>query len=863
MKIITKNPTTTTKNHKKKSASTESKKKSKTTGDNNFWKAISSPAAIKAYGAVLAIFAIFAFISIFSYFFTHSTDLDFVEDNAEKAANWCSNWGAYVAYLFSDYTFGLFAIALPFLLFLYGVCLAFGKEILPLKHTTVTTLLTIAWLSMFTAIFCVGSDGMNPTSNFPAGAFGVCITGFLVQKTKIIGTLLILLALAFVILIVCYDMSTDAMADGAKLLFSKIKNGTKQEKGNGKNVKSKRKRRSNEHDDEEETDETMEKAQVQDLAPLYISSQGQLSQEYHNNVIEFENKPQTSQQPAETIQEVPMDIKGLDEEEPMEELHLQTINEEIQEEETQAESEYVEPPRATTPEEVEMLEDYDPRKDLSTYEFPTTDLLQDYGNAAIDKEEQLRDLREKKERIEETLNSFGISIERITATVGPTVTLYEIVPTKGVRISKIKNLEDDIALSLAALGIRIIAPIPGRGTIGIEVPNAKPQIVPMKDILNSDKFANSKYELPIGLGKTISNEAFVVDLAKMPHLLMAGATGQGKSVGLNAIIASLLYKKHPSELKFVLVDPKKVEFTLYSIIENHYLAMLPDSGDPIITDTKKVVNTLNSLCTEMDARYDLLKTAGVRNIKEYNAKFCQRKLSPANGHRFLPYIVLIIDEFGDLIMTAGREVETPIARLAQLARAIGIHLVIATQRPSVNIITGIIKANFPSRIAFRVTSIVDSRTILDSSGANQLIGKGDMLISTGSDLVRLQCAFIDTPEVEVLTRHIADQQGYPEPFLLPEYISPEDAGGMADEPTNPDSIDPCFMDAATLIVETQQGSTSLLQRRMRLGYSRAGRIMDQLEEFGIVGPSMGSKVREVKVRSNEELRAIFQKMGLL
>ncbi|HPT53278.1 MAG TPA: DNA translocase FtsK, partial [Bacteroidales bacterium] len=426
---------------------------------------------------------------------------------------------------------------------------------------------------------------------------------------------------------------------------------------------------------------------------------------------------------------------------------------------------------------------------------------------------------------------------------------------------KIKNLEDDIALNLAALGIRIIAPIPGKGTIGIEVPNSVPQMVPMKDIITSDKFLNNKFDLPIGLGKTISNEPFVVDLAKMPHLLMAGATGQGKSVGLNAVIASLLYKKHPAEIKFVLIDPKKVEFTLYSIIENHYLATLPNVEEPIITDTKKVIYTLNSLCAEMDARYDLLKYAKVRNIKEYNAKFCSRQLSPTNGHRYLPYIVLIIDEFGDLIMTAGRSVETPIARLAQLARAIGIHLVIATQRPSVNIITGIIKANFPSRIAFRVSSKIDSRTILDCGGADQLIGKGDMLLSTGSDLVRLQCAFIDTPEVEELTKYIADQQGYPEPFFLPEYSEEEE--NVDNEPIDADSIDPCFMDAATLIVQTQQGSTSMIQRKMKLGYNRAGRIMDQMEEFKIVGSANGSKVRQVNVKSMEELREIFQKMGLI
>ena len=859
MKILTKNHSKTTKNFKKSSGEKNAKKKSGSgkAAASGFWATITSPKMIKGYGVCLMIFAIFAFISIFSYYFTHAADLDYIEGNIESARNWCSNWGAYVAYALADYTFGIWGIAIPFLLFLFGVRITFDKELLPLKHVTVTVLLTAAWLSMFVALFYVGKDGQNDATNFPAGVFGIFTTGFLVQKAKIIGTLLILLALALVILIACYNLSTDAMAKIGKDLFDKVAHRTGADSGKRKNARKQV---------EEDEGGGMEKAEIQDLDPLYISTQGELGKEYHNNVIEFEETPQPKgKQTAFSTQEVPMDIKGLDDDkEELEELHLQTIDEE-QEKSSDVENNLniVENGPATTPEEVAQLEDYDPHKDLSTYELPTTDLLADYENASIDKEEQMRDLREKKERIERTLSSFGIAIQKITATVGPTVTLYEIVPAEGVRISKIKNLEDDIALNLAALGIRIIAPIPGRGTIGIEVPNAKPQIVPMKDILNSDKFVNSKYELPIGLGKTISNEAFVVDLAKMPHLLMAGATGQGKSVGLNAIIASLLYKKHPSELKFVLVDPKKVEFTLYSIIENHYLAKLPDADDPIITDTKKVVNTLNSLCSEMDARYDLLKVAGVRNIKEYNAKFCQRKLSPANGHRYLPYIVLIIDEFGDLIMTAGREVETPIARLAQLARAIGIHLVIATQRPSVNIITGIIKANFPSRIAFRVTSIVDSRTILDSSGANQLIGKGDMLISTGSDLVRLQCAFIDTPEVEELTRFIADQQGYPEPFLLPEYIAPDDGPAMSDEPTSADAIDPCFMDAATLIVETQQGSTSLIQRRMRLGYARAGRLMDQLEEFGIVGPSMGSKVREVKVRSTEELRNIFQKMGLL
>lgn len=472
-----------------------------------------------------------------------------------------------------------------------------------------------------------------------------------------------------------------------------------------------------------------------------------------------------------------------------------------------------------------------------------------------------KELHENKNNIVRTLDNFKIKIKKISATIGPTVTLYEIIPDDGVRISKIKNLEDDIALSLSALGIRIIAPIPGRGTIGIEVPNKNPQMVSMKSIIESEKFQNNKFDLPIGLGKTISNEPFVVDLAKMPHLLMAGATGQGKSVGLNAIITSLLYKKHPSELKLVLIDPKKVEFTLYTDIEKHYLAKLPDTEEPIITDSKKVIQTLNSLCEEMDQRYDLLKLAKARNIKEYNAKFCSRKLSPALGHRYLPYIVLIIDEFGDLIMTSGREIETPIARLAQLARAIGIHLIIATQRPSVNIITGIIKANFPSRIAFRVSSKIDSRTILDGNGADQLIGKGDMLLSTGSDLIRLQCAFVDTPEVEKITHFIEEQQSYPEAYMLPEYDMEENKG--ADEgKSSTDELDELFMDAATLIVQTQIGSTSNIQRKMKLGYNRAGRIMDQLEEFDIVGPSLGSKAREVKVRSEEELRQIFIRMGL-
>lgn len=494
--------------------------------------------------------------------------------------------------------------------------------------------------------------------------------------------------------------------------------------------------------------------------------------------------------------------------------------------------------------------EYDPKLDLSDYELPPLDLLVDHGSGelTVTKEE----LEANKNRIVETLSHYNIGIDKIKATIGPTVTLYEIIPQAGVRISKIKNLEDDIALSLAALGIRIIAPIPGKGTIGIEVPNSKPQVVGMRAVIASEKFQNTTMDLPVVLGKTITNETFVTDLSKMPHLLMAGATGQGKSVGLNAILVSLLYKKHPSQIKFVLVDPKKVELTLFNKIERHFLAKLPGEGEAIITDTKKVVATLNSLCIEMDERYELLKNAQVRNIKEYNAKFVGRRLNPENGHRFLPYIVLVVDEFADLIMTAGREVETPIARLAQLARAIGIHLIIATQRPSVNIITGTIKANFPARIAFRVTSKIDSRTILDAGGADQLIGRGDMLLSTGNDLIRIQCAYVDTPEVEKITEFIGEQRGYPDALILPEVPTEEGEGGGDIDDSERDSM---FEEAARVVVQTQQGSTSLIQRKLKLGYNRAGRIVDQLEAAGILGGFEGSKARRVLIPNEAALHA--------
>ncbi|MBB1287228.1 DNA translocase FtsK 4TM domain-containing protein [Flavisolibacter sp. BT320] len=502
------------------------------------------------------------------------------------------------------------------------------------------------------------------------------------------------------------------------------------------------------------------------------------------------------------------------------------------------------------------LPPYEPTLDLRDYKYPTVDLLEQHGSERIVQDPA--ELEMNKNQIINTLKNYDISIQKISATVGPTVTLYEIVPAAGVRISRIKNLEDDIALSLAALGIRIIAPIPGKGTIGIEVPNVKKTIVSMRTLLNAEKFIHNNYSLPIAIGKKIDNENFIVDLASMPHLLMAGATGQGKSVGLNAVLVSLLYKKHPSQLKFVLIDPKKVELSVYRHIENHFLAKLPGEEDAIITDTKKVIHTLNALCIEMDNRYDLLKEAGTRNIKEYNEKFTKRRLNPQKGHQYLPFIVLVVDEFADLIMTAGKEVEMPIARLAQLARAVGIHLIIATQRPSVNIITGTIKANFPARIAFKVSSKIDSRTILDAGGAEQLIGKGDMLISYNGEITRLQCAFVDTPEVEKIVDFIADQRGYPQAFLLPEYVDEKELEGK-DFDTN--DKDPLFEDAAKLIVQNQIGSTSLLQRRMKLGYNRAGRLMDQLEAAGVVGPNLGSKAREVLIKTDAELMEFFETLG--
>lgn len=840
------------------------------------------PRALQIYGIVLLAFSLLLVVSLVSNFFHHTVDISHVKSTTEPG-NVAGTLGAHLAYYFVDGCMGIFSVGFAFLFFLYGVRLAFGKSILPLFKTSVTTILVMAWLSILFGLFCANTD-----AEFLSGSFGNYLSELLHANVGWAISILIMIVLLFVILILCFGFSMNTLLK-VKLPHPQHHNQEEDDEEDEEDEdKPARKSLFGKNRQKEKDVELEHQNEDTKLSDLYITNKNELSDEYRGNVFTFDEPkqpdtstsedvkvedffPKTDNQPITSNLVAPSQEKKMHEEVPFE-VKIATGESEADEQTDLAEDEDVPALDGDSSEEVENalpaepLEDYDPRKDLSFYQFPTLDLLNDYPAKEANEEQMRRELTEKKVRIEQTLNNFGISIKNITATVGPTVTLYEIVPAEGVRISKIKNLEDDIALSLAALGIRIIAPIPGRGTIGIEVPNKSPNIVSMKDVLASDKFKNNKFELPIALGKTISNEPFVVDLSKMPHLLMAGATGQGKSVGLNAIITSLLYTKHPSELKFVLVDPKKVEFTLYSAIEDHYLAKLPEEEEAIITDTKKVVRTLNSLCVEMDQRYDLLKLAKTRNIKEYNAKFCSRKLSPALGHRYLPYIVLIIDEFGDLIMTAGREVELPIARLAQLARAIGIHLVIATQRPSVNIITGMIKANFPARIAFRVTSIVDSRTILDGSGANQLIGKGDMLISTGSDLIRLQCAFVDTPEVERVANFIEEQQAYPEAFLLPYVPDTDSSDKMGDEddsPINSDEIDSYFVEAAKLIVQSQQGSTSSIQRKLKLGYNRAGRIMDQLEEFGVVGPAERSgKPREVKVKTQEELQLIFQKMGL-
>lgn len=852
--VTTHKKATAKKSTKKKKS--EPKKESRPIG--SYFKFLKSEHAIQIYGVLLMIFSLLLIVSIISYLFTRTADVNYINSvpGATDPKNIGGIIGAYIAHFFVDYLFGVFSLGFVILFFLYGLKLTFGKTPIPILKNSITILLTMAWCSMILGFFLEGGE-----YEYLSGIFGNFTSSYLLAKTGELVSILIAIASFFIIAIIGYDLSFKNLA---MINFSLPKREKKISRKEKKGAKKKEFLN-------DVPDNYLDNLDT-DLSSLYIENRNELQKEYDVNTITFdlENEKESDPKEEEDIFTAPKktEPKGNDNSEgvPFDIIDHAAVSENSEDEEMKENADENDegedfPSEVNIQPKAAPLEDYDPRKDLSMYHFPTVNLLKDYSSKAIDADILRSELMENKVKIETTLKNFSIPIKSITATIGPTVTLYEIVPMEGIRISKIKNLEDDIALSLAALGIRIIAPIPGKGTIGIEVPNKNPKIVSMREIIDSDKFQNNKFDLPVGLGKTISNEPFVVDLAKMPHLLMAGATGQGKSVGLNAIITSLLYKKHPSELKFVMIDPKKVEFSFYSLIEKHYLAKLPDVDEPIITDTKKVIRTLQSLCQEMDERYDLLKMAKTRNIKEYNAKFCSRQLSPANGHRFLPYIVLLIDEFGDLIMTAGREVETPIARLAQLARAIGIHLIIATQRPSVNIITGTIKANFPARLAFRVSSKIDSRTILDGNGADQLIGKGDMLISTGSDLIRLQCAFVDTPEVEEIVKHVEEQQSYPEAYLLPEVL--EEEKSKNDEEISTDKIDDFFMDAASLIVQSQQGSTSLIQRKLSLGYNRAGRIMDQLEEFGIVGPSAGSKAREVKVKTNEELREIFVRIGLL
>ena len=783
----------------------------------------------------LAVFLGIALISYLASFFSghHQEYGNQIFSKAVKIDNWTGRGGVFIAQTLIKESFGIGAFFFVYLLTLIGLWLTDNARI-KMWSIWKYALMSLVWIPLLFALIALSA----PKCAILGGAVGLWLNTLLNNYVGKVGTIIILVFLFLVFAIYQFNLTfnhikqmrekriEEQRRQAAILAEQRIMEemGIRQDNttDNGEDIDP-------DFIDDDIIDESLPpvSSYTRDM-PLEITP---TENERKENVFvkpveepEIQTAEGSPKEPIQSDNEVALVIEKTQEEETVNKIERHTID---------------------TP--------FDPHYELRDFKFPTLDMLNDYGDKKSEINEE--ELQANKNKIVETLGNYGIAIDKIKATIGPTVTLYEIVPAAGVRISKIKNLEDDIALSLAALGIRIIAPIPGKGTIGIEVPNSKPETVSMRSVLSSEKFQNNKYALPCAIGKTISNETYVFDLAKMPHILMAGATGQGKSVGLNAIIASLLYSKHPSELKFIMVDPKKVELTLYNRIERHYLAKLPDSEDAIITDVHKVVRTLNSLCIEMDNRYELLKQAECRNIIEYNEKFKSRKLLPTEGHRFLPYIVLVVDEFADLIMTAGREVESPIARLAQLARAIGIHLIIATQRPSVNIITGSIKANFPARIAFRVISAVDSKTILDQSGANQLIGRGDMLLSTGNDLVRLQCAFIDTPEVEKVTEYIGAQRGYAEPFLLPEVPDEEGDGIDIEEDGERDSL---FEDAARIVVQTQQGSTSMIQRKLKLGYNRAGRIIDQLEAAGIVGPFSGSKSREVKVKDEFALEQILR-----
>jgi len=808
---------------------------------------------MKILGAVSLLISLFLFVAFTSYLFTWQEDQDMVQLwrtqlfslQDVKANNLLGYIGAFVAYQMMFNGFGIAAYLFCTFFFVLGVNLFFTKPIFSLWRNLRYVLLGLLVLSTCFAY-------LTPNTAFSwGGALGEYSSSWLTKWVGRFGTGAILFIAGFSYIIWRFNPSFNVpnfdflipKKKAPDFVSEDTEEAVKQEwdlnnpaaaESTIPTGNSLKENTSGVSVIMPEMDEAEE--ELGELGPKLFIDELSLNEEEKKTPLEADDSDDYNEEEADS------DDEDLDiDDELLEDLDLE-INEV--------------PKEKIVATVGSLMTKYDATLDLKNYKYPHINLLETHGSEKIVQDPE--ELETYKNQIIATLKNYDIAIQRISATVGPTVTLYEIVPAPGVRISRIKNLEDDIALSLAALGIRIIAPIPGKGTIGIEVPNIRKSIVSMKTLLASEKFVNSQHSLPIAIGKKIDNENFIVDLAAMPHLLMAGATGQGKSVGLNAILVSLLYKKHPSQLKFVLVDPKKVELSLYRVIEKHFLAKLPGEEDAIITDTKKVINTLNALCIEMDNRYDLLKEAGCRNIKEYNEKFTSRKLNPEKGHQYLPFIVLVVDEFADLIMTAGKEVEMPIARLAQLARAVGIHLIIATQRPSVNIITGTIKANFPARIAFKVSSKIDSRTILDAGGAEQLIGKGDMLVSYNGEITRLQCAFVDTPEVDRVCNFIAEQKGYPDAFLLPEYIDEKDLEASGFDAGDRDSL---FEDAAKLIVSAQVGSTSFIQRRMKLGYNRAGRLMDQLESAGIVGPSQGSKPREVLYKSDAELYDFLQNLS--
>ena len=795
-------------------------------------------------GTLVLVFSLFLLICCISYIMTWQLDQDKIigksffefmfHSNMEPMENWLGRFGAWTAHFFIYNLFGVSSIGLSLVFFLLGFKILFDQALLPLWKSSTTTFLFVIWGSYFLGYF---SDKVN----FLGGKFGYSLNEWSIMAFGSIPTLVVIFSLLYIVI-------TTTLSPNYTKIFNYLFN-------------REPKPISDRTDNVEPmlADNKIEDA-FDNILIVNPIKEEEIQQDVVSETVNFSDDEEDFIENSISELEVVYKDPYVDEKSGDEDFEV----ERPVEEDVFIPNNSVSPTHTLSDDEA-LAENlvathgvYDPTKDLEGYMLPPIDLMKEYGSGvvSVNKEE----LETNKDRIVQTLSHYKIDIAKIKATVGPTVTLYEIVPAPGVRISKIKNLEDDIALSLSALGIRIIAPIPGKGTIGIEVPNSNPDMVSMRSLIASEKFQNFEGELPIVMGKTITNETYVFDLTKMPHLLVAGATGQGKSVGLNAILISILYKKHPAQVKFVLVDPKKVELTLYNKIERHFLAKLPGEEDAIITDTSKVVNTLNSLCIEMDNRYELLKDAGVRTIKEYNAKFIGRRLNPEKGHNYLPYIVVLIDEFADLIMTAGKEIEHPIARIAQLARAIGIRLIVATQRPSVNVITGMIKANFPARIAFRVLSKIDSRTILDASGADQLIGRGDMLISTGSDMKRLQCGFVDTPEVEDICSFIGGQRAYPEALILPEYI-PE--GGESSGDFDINEIDPMFVDSARIVVINQQGSASLLQRKLKLGYNRAGRIVDQLEGMGIIGSFQGSKAREVLYTDIESLDEFLRTRGLI